>query len=365
MKYDYLVVGAGLFGAAFACRAHAANKRILVVERRPHVAGNAYTETRDGITVHVYGPHIFHTDDKRVWDFVNSFAEFNGFVNSPVANFHGELFPLPFNMRTFEKLWNVSTPAEAEEIMKGDGRGAFFKPSNLEQQAITSVGREIYAKLIKGYTEKQWGCDCSRLPPSVIKRIPVRFDYDCNYFTSRYQGVPVCGYTQAVKAMLDGVEVITDCDFLKNRQLAREAERVIYTGAIDEYFGYALGELSYRSLRFESERYDVPSYQCAAVVNYTDAETPFTRIVEHKKFAFGKQPYTIITREYPEPWERGKDPFYPVRDEKSIKLYKQYLSLAKAEKNVYFCGRLGEYAYLDMDKTVGGALSLCDRLLKT
>ena len=322
-KYDYLIVGAGLFGAVFANRAKERGKKVLVVDKRPNIAGNIYTVQTEGINVHVYGAHIFHTNNKTVWDFVNEFAEFNRYTNSPVANYKGELYSLPFNMYTFNKLWGVVTPSEAAAKIESQRKAAgITDPKNLEEQAISLVGTDVYEKLIKGYTQKQWGRPCAELPAFIIKRLPVRMTFDNNYFNALYQGIPVGGYTKMVEKMLDGIEVRLECDYLENKsELDALADKVIYTGAIDAYFGYKLGALEYRSVRFETEVLDVPNYQGNAVVNYTDAETPYTRIIEHKFFEFGTQPKTVISREYSSEWKKGDEPYYPVNDEKNAALY--------------------------------------------
>ena len=369
--YDYLVVGAGLFGAAFARKAKDAGKSVLVIDRRPHIAGNAFTERINGVNVHRYGAHIFHTNDRAVWDFVNEFASFNRYTNSPVANYKGELYSLPFNMYTFNKMWGVTTPDEAKAVIEKQRGEIKGEPANLEEQAICLVGRDIYEKLVRGYTEKQWGRKCGDLPAFIIKRLPVRFTFDNNYFNALYQGIPVGGYTRLAEKMLEGIEVRLGTDYLKEKdEYENIAKTVIYSGAVDEYFGYCFGTLGYRSLRFETEALETSNYQGNAVVNYTDSETPFTRIIEHKWFEFGKDengndiPGTVITREYSARWERGDEPYYPVNDEKNSALYARYKALADSEKNVYFGGRLGEYRYLDMDQTVACALNLAQRLLK-
>jgi len=371
MKYDYLIVGAGLYGATIAHEAKKAGKSVLVIDRRPNIAGNVYTEYIEHIHVHKYGAHIFHTNDRGVWDFVNQFAVFNRFTNSPVANFHGELFSLPFNMYTFNKMWGVVTPEEAaakiEEQRKAAGITA---PKNLEEQAISLVGTDIYEKLIKGYTEKQWGRKCTELPAFIIKRLPVRLTFDNNYFNALYQGIPVGGYTKMVANMLDGIEVRLNTDYLKDKaSLDSLAETVVYTGPIDAYFNYSLGYLEYRSVRFETEVLDKPNFQGNAAVNYTDAETPWTRIIEHKWFEFGKDengndlPKTVISREYSSEWKPGDEPYYPVNDEKNGELYKKYRELAEKEKNVVFGGRLGEYRYYDMDKVLRAALDKAKEII--
>lgn len=346
-KLDYLVVGAGLFGATVANQAKRAGHSVLVLDKRPHIGGNVYTENVEGIQVHRYGAHIFHTNSKEVWNFINRFAEFNRFTNSPVANYHGELYSLPFNMYTFNRMWGVVTPAEAEAKIAEQRRAAgITDPKNLEEQAISLVGKDIYEKLIKGYTEKQWGRPCTELPAFIIKRLPVRFTFDNNYFNALYQGIPIGGYTAMVGRMLDGVEVQLNTDYLKEKsRWDAIAEKIIYTGPIDAYFDYRLGTLQYRSVRFETEVLDMQNFQGNAAVNYTDRETPWTRIIEHKWFEFGTQPKTVISREYSSEWKPGDEPYYPVNDEKNNALYAQYKKLAEEEKNVIFGGRLGEYKY--------------------
>ena len=362
--YDYLIVGAGLYGAVCAREAVNAGKKVLVIDKRPHIAGNVYTQEIEGINVHVYGAHIFHTNNKTVWDYVNRFAEFNRFTNSPVANYHGELYSLPFNMYTFNKMWGVVTPEEAEAKIEEQKRQAgITEPKNLEEQAISLVGTDIYEKLIKGYTEKQWGRPCRELPAFIIKRLPVRLTFDNNYFNALYQGIPMGGYTKMVENMLSGIEVRLNVDYLANKaQLDALADRVIYTGPIDAYFGYRLGNLEYRSVRFETEVLDKPNFQGNAAVNYTDRETPFTRIIEHKWFEFGNQPKTVISREYSSEWKPGDEPYYPVNDDRNGALYQQYKQLADAEKKVIFGGRLGEYKYYDMDAVIASALEKCKEL---
>ncbi len=370
MRYDYLVVGAGLYGAVFAHEAKKKGKNVLVIDRREHIAGNVYTEKTEGINVHKYGAHIFHTNNKRVWEYVNYFAEFNRFTNSPVANYKGELYSLPFNMYTFNKMWGVVTPEEAAAKIEEQRREIQGEPQNLEEQAISLVGRDIYEKLIKGYTEKQWGRECKDLPAFIIKRLPVRLTFDNNYFNALYQGIPVGGYTRMVANMLEGIEVRLGVDYLENKEeYDAMADKVIYTGAIDEYYGYKLGPLEYRSVRFENELIDKPSFQGNAAVNYTDAETPWTRIIEHKWFEFGKDedgndlPKTIISREYSSEWKVGDEPYYPVNDEKNGKLYQAYKELAEADDKVIFGGRLGEYKYYDMDAVIASALEFSDNEL--
>ena len=361
-QYDYLIVGAGLYGAVFAQEAKKAGKHVLVIDKRDHIAGNVYTEQMEGIHVHMYGAHIFHTNNKRVWEYVNRFAEFNRFTNAPVANYKGELYSLPFNMYTFNQMWGVVTPAEAAaKIEEQKLISGIIDPQNLEEQAISLVGTDIYEKLVKGYTEKQWGRECKNLPAFIIKRLPVRFTFDNNYFNALYQGIPMGGYTQMVGRMLDGIEVRLNTDYLANKaELDELAEKVIYTGPIDAYFGYQLGYLQYRSVRFETEVLDIPNFQGNAVVNYTDRETPWTRIIEHKWFEFGAQPKTVISREYSSEWKPGDEPYYPVNDGKNSELYRKYRELALQEERVSFGGRLGEYRYYDMDAVIGAALELCD-----
>ena len=365
MKYDYLVVGSGLYGAVFAHEAKKAGKRVLVVDRRPNIAGNVYTEQIEEINVHKYGAHIFHTNNKQVWEYVNQFAEFNRFTNSPVANYHGELYSLPFNMYTFNKMWGVVTPEEAEAKIKEQRNAAgIVEPKNLEEQAISLVGIDIYEKLVKGYTEKQWGRPCSQLPAFIIKRLPVRFTFDNNYFNALYQGIPIGGYTKMVEKMLEGIEVCLNSDYLTKKDEYDEiANRIVYTGAIDEYFKFQLGALEYRSVRFETEIVDKPNFQGNAAVNYTDAETPWTRIIEHKWFEFGTQPKTVISREYSSEWKPGDEPYYPVNDERNNALYQEYKKLANSEKKVIFGGRLGEYKYYDMDAVIASALEMAEREL--
>lgn len=356
--YDYLVVGAGLFGAVFAHEAVKAGFTVLVLEKRDHIAGNIYTEEVEGIDVHKYGAHIFHTSDKNIWSYVDKFAEFNNFVNSPVANYKGEMYNMPFNMNTFSKMFNISTPTEAMEVLDKERAEITGEPQNLEEQAISLVGRTVYTKLVKGYTEKQWGRDCTELPAFIIKRLPVRFTYDNNYFNDRYQGIPCEGYTTMVERMLDGADVVLNTNFLDDREKwLGMADNCVYTGPIDEYFGYRLGKLEYRSLKFETEVLDEENHQGVAVVNYTDRETPYTRIIEHKHFNFGTQPKTVVTREYPTAWEEGMEPYYPVNDERNTNLYHQYAELAAGE-GILFGGRLAEYRYYDMDDTVAAALKL-------
>ncbi len=366
MKYDYLVVGAGLYGAVFACEAKKAGKSVLVIDKRPNIAGNVYTEEVEGINVHVYGAHIFHTNNKKVWDYITQYAEFNRFTNSPVANYKGELYSLPFNMYTFNKMWGVVTPEEAAaKIEEQRAEAGITEPKNLEEQAISLVGRDIFEKLVKGYTEKQWGRDCKDLPAFIIKRLPVRLTFDNNYFNALYQGIPMGGYTKMVANLLEGIEVRLNVDYLENKsELDTLADKVVYTGAIDAYFGYQLGTLEYRSVRFETEVLDKPNFQGNAAVNYTDRETPWTRIIEHKWFEFGTQPKTVISREYSSEWKPGDEPYYPVNDEKNGTLYQQYKALAEQEQRVIFGGRLGEYKYYDMDAVIASALDMCEKELK-
>ena len=363
--YDYLVVGAGLFGAIFAREAKLKGKSVLVIDKRPNVAGNVYTEEIEGINVHQYGAHIFHTNNQRVWDYINQFAQFNRFTNAPVANYKGEIYSLPFNMYTFNKMWGVVTPQEAEAKIEEQRKAAgITEPKNLEEQAISLVGTDIYEKLIKGYTMKQWGRDCKDLPAFIIKRLPVRLTYDNNYFNALYQGIPMGGYTKMVENILEGVEVRLNVDYLEHREeLDVLAKKVIYTGPIDAYFDYQLGALEYRSVRFETEVLDMPNFQGNAAVNYTDAESPYTRIIEHKWFEFGTQPKTVISKEYSAEWKLGDEPYYPVNDEKNSKLYQQYRDLAEKEQKVLFGGRLGEYRYYDMDAVIDSALRFCEKNL--
>ncbi len=387
--YDYLVVGAGLFGATFAYEAKQRGKEVLVIDKRDHIAGNIYTRQEDGINVHVYGAHIFHTSDKRIWEYVNRFAEFNNYINSPIAVYKDELYNLPFNMNTFSKMWNIRTPQEAKEIIASQiAELHITDPQNLEEQALSLAGRDVYEKLVKGYTEKQWGRDCRELPAFIIKRLPLRFTYDNNYFNDRYQGIPIGGYTQIVEKMLEGIDVVTGEDFFALRETAEAGEkkvcpscgkvlcpttatlsngqkiaydRILFTGQIDEYFDERFGPLEYRSVRFETERLETENYQGNAVVNYTEREVPYTRIIEHKHFEFGTQPVTIISREYSSEWKPGVEPYYPVNNEKNNALYEKYAALAEAEGSVIFGGRLGQYKYYDMDKVLMAALELVEK----
>ncbi len=367
MKYDYLIVGAGLFGAVFAHEAASKGKKCLVIDKRDHIAGNIYTSEEHGINVHKYGAHIFHTSDKKVWDYVNEFAEFNNFINAPVAKYGDELYNLPFNMNTFSKMWGIQTPEEAKKIIDEQKKDGFKEnPENLEEQAISLVGKDIYEKLIKGYTQKQWGRKCTELPAFIIKRLPVRFTFDNNYFNDRYQGIPIGGYTKLVENMLRGIEVKLGTaykDFvIENKE--DTFDKVVYTGPVDEYFDFKLGTLEYRSLRFEEEYMpDCENFQGNAAVNYTSADVPYTRIIEHKHFEFGKGDGTVITREYPSEWKPGDEPYYPVNNDRNNTLYEQYKALADEEKNVIFGGRLGVYKYFDMDKVIASSLELAEKEL--
>ncbi len=362
--YDYLIVGAGLFGATAAHELHRRGKRCLVIDRRDHIAGNAYCKQVEDIPVHWYGAHIFHTSDANIWKYVNQFSEFNHYVNSPVAVYKDELYNLPFNMNTFSRMWGIRTPAQAKEIIASQiAKEQIGEPQNLEEQALSLVGRDVYEKLVKGYTEKQWGRDCRELPAFIIRRLPLRFTYDNNYFNDRYQGIPVEGYTKLVERMLEGVEVRLGVDYKKDREaLDALAEKVIYTGAIDEYFDYSEGVLQYRMVSFEHQVLDMENYQGNAVVNYTEREVPYTRIIEHKHFVFGKQPKTVISREYPTEWKVGEEPYYPINNAENQALYERYRQLAQREGKVLFGGRLGEYKYYDMDKVIASALNLVERL---
>ena len=357
-KYDYILVGSGLYSGVFAWFAKQKGKKCLVLEKRDHIGGNVYCENTEGIHVHKYGAHIFHTSNKEVWQFVNSLAEFNRYTNSPVANYKGEMYNMPFNMNTFSKMWNISTPAEAKKIIEEQKKEITGEPKNLEEQAISLVGREIYEKLVKGYTEKQWGRDCKDLPAFIIKRLPLRFTYDNNYFNDRYQGIPIGGYTAIIESLFEGCDIETGVDYLEKKEYYDGlGEKIVYTGTIDAYYKYQFGKLEYRSLRFESEVLDEENHQGVAVVNYTDRETPYTRIIEHKHFEFGTQPKTVITREYPVTWQEGMEPYYPVNDEKNQALYQKYAKLAEKEEHVIFGGRLGEYKYYDMDKVIASAMA--------
>ncbi len=364
--FDYLIVGAGLFGAVFAHEATKAGKKCLVIDKRNHVAGNIYTKEVEGIQVHEYGAHIFHTSDKEVWDYIQQFAEFNRYTNSPVARYKDELYNMPFNMNTFNKLWNVVTPDEAKAIIQKQIRESqITDPQNLEEQAISLVGKDIYEKLVKGYTQKQWGRKCTELPSFIIKRLPVRFTYDNNYFNDKYQGIPIGGYTQIVEKMLEDCEVRLNCDFFEHKdELMNSAKKVLFTGMIDEFYDYCFDALEYRTLRFETETLNIDNYQGNAVVNYTDYEVPYTRIIEHKHFEFGTQEQTVITREYPASWKKGDEPYYPMNDDRNNTLYNKYKELADKEENILFGGRLGMYKYFDMHHIIKEALILANQELK-
>lgn len=368
--YDFLFVGAGLFNATIASKAIQQGKKCLVIDKRPHIAGNIHTQEVDGIQVHQYGAHIFHTDEKSVWDFVNRYAEFNHYVNAPVANFHGKLYNLPFNMNTFHQIWSdVITPEDAKNRIESQAKAmkeslAGKEPSNLEEQAISLIGQDIYEILIQGYTQKQWGRPCTELPASIIKRLPVRFIFDNNYFNDRYQGIPIGGYTQMIEKMFQGAEIRLNTNFFDDREnYLNMADKVIFTGMIDEFFDYRFGTLEYRSLKFETEQLPIANYQGNAVINYTDAQTPFTRIIEHKHFEFGQQPTTVITREYPQTWQKGDEPYYAVNDDKNSALYQKYKALVDQQNKVIFGGRLGMYRYFDMDDTIMAALKVAEQVL--
>ena len=365
MKYDYLIVGSGLFGSIFAYEANKKRKKCLVIDKRSHIAGNIYTENIENINVHKYGAHIFHTNSKEIWNYINQFTEFNRYTNSPIARYKEELYNLPFNMNTFSKLWNVYTPKEAKNrIEKEKEEAGIIEPKNLEEQAISLVGTDIYTKLIKGYTEKQWGRDCKDLPAFIIKRLPVRYTYDNNYFNARYQGIPIGGYNQIIEKLLANCDINLNVDFTKQREKYQNiAEKIVFTGAIDSYFNYKFGQLEYRGLRFETERLEQDNYQGVAVMNFTAREVPYTRVIEHKHFEFGTQPITYVTKEYPSDWHLGEEAYYPVNDNKNQKLYQKYLDLAKQENNVIFGGRLGEYKYYDMDKVIERAIDLSKNVL--
>lgn len=359
--YDYVIVGAGLFGAVFAHEATKKGKRCLVIERRNHIGGNCYTEEIEGIQVHKYGAHIFHTNDKFIWEYISQFAEFNNYINSPIANYHGEIYNMPFNMNTFSKMWGISKPAQAYEIIERQRKEISGEPKNLEEQAISLVGKDIYEKLVKGYTEKQWGRPCKELPASIIKRIPVRMTYDNNYFNDRFQGIPIGGYTPIIEKMLSGVAVRTGVDFCKHKDdFLNCAKKIIFTGMIDEYYNFCFGNLEYRTVSFETEIHDCPNYQGVAVVNYTDRETPYTRVIEHKHFEFGAQEKTVVSREYPAEWKPGMEPYYPINNERNQNIYEKYVCLAKQDNKIVFCGRLGEYKYYDMKDAIAGALALVE-----
>lgn len=360
-KYDYVLVGSGLFAGVFAYMANKNGKSCLVVEKRDHIGGNIYCSEVEGIHVHQYGAHIFHTSNRKVWQFVNRLAEFNRYTNSPVANYKGEMYNMPFNMNTFSKMWGISTPDEAKKIIEEQRKSIIGEPKNLEEQAISLAGTDIYQKLVKGYTEKQWGRDCKDLPSFIIRRLPVRYTYDNNYFNDLYQGIPIGGYNVIIDKLFAGCDIETGKDYLENREYYNKiGEKIVYTGMIDAYYGYRYGSLEYRSLNFETEVLDTDNYQGVAVVNYTDRETPYTRVIEHKHFEFGTQEKTVITREYPADWEPGMEPYYPVNDDKNQEIYQKYEELAKMEKNVIFGGRLAEYKYYDMDKVIESALRVTE-----
>lgn len=364
MKYDYLIVGAGLYGAVMAYELHKRGKKCLVIDKRDHIAGNIYCEEIEGIHVHKYGAHIFHTSDKKIWEYINQFAEFNNYINAPIAIYKNELYNLPFNMNTFSKMWGVKTPQEAKEMIEKQVKETgITEPKNLEEQGLSLVGKDVFEKLVKGYTEKQWGRECKDLPAFIIKRLPVRFTYDNNYFNDRYQGIPIGGYTAIVEKMLEGIEVRTGTDFFDFRKENPDiSEKIIFTGMIDEYFDYCLGALQYRSVRFETEILDCDNYQGNAVVNYTEKEVPYTRIIEHKHFEFGKQEKTVVSREYSSEWTVGMEPYYPVNDEKNNALFARYKKLAESQDKVIFGGRLGNYRYYDMDKVIAAALDKIDEI---
>ena len=365
LKYDYLIVGSGLFGSVFAHEARKRGRSCIVLERRDHIGGNVYTCKKDGIEIHRYGAHIFHTSDKEVWDYINRFAEFNNFINSPVANYKGEIYNMPFNMNTFSKMWGIRTPAEAKAIIDEQRKEIQGPIDNLEKQAISLVGRDIFEKLVKGYTEKQWGRDCSELPPEIIRRLPVRYTYDNNYFNDRYQGIPVGGYTRIIEKLLDGIEVVVNTDFNRNRDYWRsKADKVLYTGALDEYYDHCLGSLQYRSVRFEDERFDTDNWQGVAVVNYTDRETPYTRVIEHRHFEKTESPVTWISREYPVDYKETGEPYYPINDKVNSELYAKYRQMADNEPSLLLGGRLAQYAYFDMDRTIRAALDLASSELE-
>jgi UDP-galactopyranose mutase len=363
--YDYLIVGAGLFGSVFAYEANKRGKKCLVIDKRDHIGGNVFTQNVDGINVHKYGAHIFHTNDKEIWDYVNSFVEFNRYTNSPIANYKGEIYNLPFNMNTFNKLWGVITPQEAQNKIEEEKiEAGIQEPKNLEEQAISLVGTSMYEKLIKGYTEKQWGRAATELPSFIIKRLPVRFTYDNNYFNDKYQGIPIGGYTSIIEKMLENSEVKLGIDFFENREeLGKLAKKIVFTGMIDQFYDYEFGVLDYRSLKFENEILEIENYQGNAVVNYTDRETPYTRVIEHKHFEFGTQDKTIITKEYPSDWKKGDEPYYPINDDRNNQLYRKYKELADKEKNVIFGGRLGTYKYYDMHQVIASALKTVEKEL--
>lgn len=362
MNYDYLIVGAGLFGSVFACEMTKLGKKCLVIDKRSHIGGNVFTEEISGINIHKYGPHIFHTDYEDVWEYINQYARFNNFINTPLASYKDEMYNLPFNMNTFSKMWGVSLPEEAKMIIEAEKDILkIYLPTNLEEQAISLVGHTIYKKLIKGYTEKQWGRSCTELPPSIIKRIPIRFEYNNNYFNDFYQGIPIGGYTRIIEKLLEGVEVRLNCDYFSNiEEMESKAKRVLFTGMIDEFYNYIYGELEYRSLKFETHELDVDNYQGVAVVNYTERKIPFTRIIEHKFFEKIESKGTIISYEFPDSWIKGKEAYYPINDEKNSQLYSKYRELAQQEKNFIFGGRLADYSYYDMDDTIKKSLELVE-----
>jgi UDP-galactopyranose mutase len=366
MNYDYLIVGAGLFGAVFAHEMTKNCKKCLIIEKRNHIGGNVYTENTENINVHKYGAHIFHTNNKEVWQYINQFAEFNRYTNSPVANYKGELYNLPFNMNTFYQMWGVKTPEEAKaKIEEQKAEAKIDDPQNLEEQAISLIGNDIYEKLVKGYTEKQWGRDCKDLPAFIIKRLPVRFTFDNNYFNDLYQGIPIGGYTKIIEKMLEGIDVVLECDFILNKKEYQNiANKIIYSGTIDEYYDYQFGPLEYRTVRFEHEVLNQKDYQGNAVINYTEYEVPYTRIIEHKYFDFADQEKTVISKEYPSKWDNSKEPYYPVNNEENNTRYQKYEELAKKESNIYFGGRLGKYKYLDMDDTILDAFKMIEEVIK-
>lgn len=365
MRYDYIIVGTGLFGSIFAYEASKKGRKCLVIDKRNHIGGNIYCEDKEGINVHKYGAHIFHTNNKVIWEYINQFTKFNNYINSPIANYHGEIYNLPFNMNTFSKMWNIATPQEAKAIIDKQKQVIKKEPKNLEEQAISLVGTDIYTKLIKGYTEKQWGRDCKDLPAFIIKRLPVRYTYDNNYFNARYQGIPIGGYNQIIEILLANCDVELNVDFIKQREKYQNiANKIVFTGAIDSYFDYKFGQLEYRGLHFETERLEQDNYQGVAVMNFTAREVPYTRVIEHKHFEFGTQSITYVTKEYPADWHLGEEAYYPINDDRNQNLYQKYLDLAKQENNVIFGGRLGEYKYYDMDKVIESALNLVKKELK-
>lgn len=362
MKYDYLIVGSGLSGAVFGYEASKRGKKCIVIEKRNHIGGNVYCEQLEGINVHKYGAHIFHTNSKRVWDYINQFADFNQFINTPIANYKGEIYNLPFNMNTFNKMWGVISPQQARKKIEEQKSFVANKPSNLEEQAVSLVGKDIFEKLIKGYTEKQWGCKCNQLPASIIKRLPVRYTYNNNYFDDVYQGIPMGSYNTIIEKMLGKSDVILNTDFnIEKKELIQKAEKIIYTGPLDAFYDYCYGPLGYRSLRFETRRIEQENFQGVAVMNYTDIQTPYTRVIEHKHFEFGNQPITYVTKEFPQEWKKGLEPYYPIKDENNQKIFKKYYNLAQQETNVSFIGRLAEYKYYDMDKVIESVLVLVEK----